>query len=89
MDAEQASAAKPVVEQQQEVAKSVPAMMLPRAVALAKATALPLPASPLNATPGEAPARASGNAQVSKGWATNAGLCPDILCQTFRIVQRV
>lgn len=65
--AEPASAAKPVVEQQQEVAKSVSAMMLPRAVALAKATALPLPASPLNATPGEAPARTSGNAQVSKG----------------------
>ncbi len=39
------------------------AMMLPRAVALAKATALPLPAS-VGATPGEAPARASGNAQV-------------------------
>ena len=42
-------------------------MMLPRAVALAKATALPLPASPVGATPGEAPARASGNAQVSNG----------------------
>ncbi len=41
------------------------AMMLPRAVALAKASALPLPTPPVGATPGEAPARASGNAQVS------------------------
>lgn len=39
-------------------------MMLPRAVALAKATALPLPASPVQDTPREAPARSSGNAMV-------------------------
>ena len=63
--AEQASATEAAVAAQPEVPKSVPAMMLPRAVALAKATALPLPVSPVGATPGEAPARASGNAQVS------------------------
>ncbi|KAL3163293.1 hypothetical protein ABBQ32_009687 [Trebouxia sp. C0010 RCD-2024] len=39
-------------------------MMLPRAVALAKAAALPLPASPAQGTPMEAPARSSGNAMA-------------------------
>ena len=39
-------------------------MMLPRAVALAKATALPLPASPVQDIPREAPARSSGNIMV-------------------------
>lgn len=39
-------------------------LMVPRAVALAKATALPLPASPQHASP-EAPARHSINARVS------------------------
>jgi len=57
-------AAEPAANAQHEMPKSMSAMMLPRAVALAKATALPLPASPVGATPGEAPARASGNAQV-------------------------
>lgn len=57
-------AAEPAANAQHEMPKSMSAMMLPRAVALAKATALPLPASPVGATPSEAPARASGNAQV-------------------------
>ena len=38
-------------------------LMLPRAVALSQAAALPLPASPQHLTP-EAPARHSGNAKV-------------------------
>ena len=62
--AEQANTIEPAENTQHEMPKGIPAMMLPRAVALAKATALPLPASPVGATPGEAPARASGNAQV-------------------------
>ncbi|KAL0042004.1 hypothetical protein WJX77_000403 [Trebouxia sp. C0004] len=57
-------APEPAADAQHEMPKSMSAMMLPRAVALAKATALPLPASPVGATPGEAPARASGNAQA-------------------------
>ncbi len=62
--AEQANTIEPAANTQHEMPKGMSAMMLPRAVALAKATALPLPASPAGATPGEAPARASGNAQV-------------------------
>ena len=62
--AEQANTIEPAENTQHEMPKGMPAMMLPRAVALAKATALPLPASPVGATPGEALARASGNSQV-------------------------
>ena len=54
----------PTAEEQHDLPKSMSAMMLPRAVALAKATALPLPASPGQDTPKEAPARSSGNAMV-------------------------
>ncbi|KAL0050310.1 hypothetical protein WJX82_008729 [Trebouxia sp. C0006] len=56
-------AAEPAANAQHEIPK-MSAMMLPRAVALAKASALPLPTPPVGATPGEAPARASGNAQA-------------------------
>lgn len=55
-------AAEPMAEEEQE--RSVPAIMLPRAVALAKAAAVPLPTSPAQGTPGQAPARSSGNARV-------------------------
>ena len=58
--------AEPTAEKQDGLPKSMSAMMLPRAVALAKATALPLPASPVQDTPREAPARSSGNAMVRK-----------------------
>ena len=57
-------AAESVAEEEQEEDRSVPAMMLPRAVALAKAAAVPLPASPSQGTPGHSSARSSGNARV-------------------------
>lgn len=51
-------------EKRDGVAKGMSAMMLPRAVALAKAAALSLPASPAQGTHVEAPARSSRNAMV-------------------------
>ena len=52
-------------EAEQELAKSVVnTAMVPRAVALAKAAAVPLPGSPATGVPVEPPARSRGNAQV-------------------------
>ncbi|DBA85377.1 TPA: hypothetical protein ACH3X2_006056 [Trebouxia sp. C0005] len=62
--AEQANTFEPAANSQHQISKSMSAMMLPRAVALAKATALPLPGSPAGGAPDEAPARSSGNAQA-------------------------
>lgn len=61
---------EPTAEKQHDLPKSMSAMMLPRAVALAKATALPLPASPVQDDPREAPARSSGNAMVRESLCT-------------------
>lgn len=78
----QAPVTELIAEKQNGLPKSVSAMMLPRAVALAKATALPLPASPAQGNPGEAPARSSGNAMVSESHMVCACFHNTSGCQT-------